>query len=107
MDDIAPEGALHAYFLRSPVAHGTIEALDVSDERDVEVVEAVFTIADLETDGIDITQSGSLVTPRDGRKGVDPMRPLLAKDHVRYVGEPVALILAETMAAAKDAAELI
>ena len=54
VDDIAPEGALHAYFLRSPVALGTIEALDVSDERDVEVVEAVFTIADLETYGIDI-----------------------------------------------------
>ena len=107
VDDIAPEDALHAYFLRSPIAHGAIEALDVSDAADAEGVAAVVTIADLEADGVDITQTGSLVTQRDGSKGADPMRPLLAKDRVRYVGEPVALILAETMAAAKDAAELI
>lgn len=107
VDDIAPVGALHGYFFRSPVAHGVITELDVSDAAEAEGVHLVLTVADLEAAGIDIAMAGAVVENRDGTKGAKPVRPMLAKDRVRYVGEPVAMIVAQTMAQAKDAAELI
>ncbi|MEW9919385.1 xanthine dehydrogenase family protein molybdopterin-binding subunit [Marimonas sp. MJW-29] len=107
VDDIAPEGALHAYFLRSPVAHGEIAELDVSDAAEADGVHLVLTCADLEAAGMNIGLAGMVVDNRDGSKGAAPMRPMLAKDRVRYVGEPVAMIVAETLAQARDAAELV
>jgi carbon-monoxide dehydrogenase large subunit len=107
VDDIAPAGALHGYFFRSPVAHGVITELDVSDAAEAEGVHLVLTVADLEAAGIDIAMAGAVVENRDGTKGAKPLRPMLAKGRVRYVGEPVAMIVAQTMAQAKDAAELI
>jgi len=107
VDDIAPAGALHGFFFRSSQAHGVITELDVSDAAAAEGVHAVLTCADLEAAGIDVSMPGTQVQNRDGSKGAGPLRPLLAKDRVRYVGEPIALIVAETMAQARDAAELI
>ena len=107
VDDIAPDGALHGFFFRSSYAHGVIAELDVSDAAASEGVHAVLTCADLEAAGMDIAMPGTQVQNRDGSKGAGPLRPLLAKDRVRYVGEPVALIVAETLAQARDAAELI
>ena len=107
VDDIAPEGALFAYFLRSPVAHAEITTLDVSAAREAEGVRLVLTHEDLEAAGIDIGLPGMQMPNRDGSKGAAPQRPALAKGRLRHVGEPVACIVAETLEQAKDAAELI
>ena len=107
MDDIAPQGALYAYVFRSPVAHGTIAELDVSDAREAEGVHLVLTNDDLEAAGITESMSGVVLENRDGSTAADPHRPVLARGKVRHVGEPVALIVAETPEQARDAAEMI
>ncbi|MGG7566711.1 xanthine dehydrogenase family protein molybdopterin-binding subunit [Rhodovulum sp. DZ06] len=106
IDDIAPAEALHAAFLRAPVAHAKITALDVSAARGAPGVAAVITGADLDAaveNGVD----GATVTNRDGAPGAAPRRPAIATDTVRYAGEAVAMVLADTLAQARDAAELI
>ena len=107
LDDVAPEGALYAYVFRSPVAHGTIAELDVADAREAEGVHLVLTNDDLEAAGITGSMAGVVLENRDGSRAADPHRPVLAKGKVRHVGEPVALILAETLEQARDAAEMI
>ena len=107
VDDIAPPDALHAFVLRSPVAHGIITELDVSDARGADGVHAVYTVDDLEAAGMNIAMDGVTVKNRDGSNGAAPIRPMLAKGKVRFVGEPVAVVVADTMAQARDAAELI
>jgi carbon-monoxide dehydrogenase large subunit len=107
VDDVAPRDALHAYFLRSPVAHGEIAELDFDGARGMDGVHLVVTCADLEDAGVKIAMAGATVKNRDGSTGAAPMRPILAKGRVRYVGEPVALIVAENLLQAKDAAEAI
>ena len=107
VDDIAPEGALHAFFLRATVAHGTLSPLDLSDAREMPGVAAVWAFEDLEAAGVDPMLRASLVKNRDGSKGAKTPRPMLATGRLRYLGEPVACILAETRAQAKDAAEAI
>lgn len=107
VDDITPEGALHAYFLRSPVAHGEITELNLEDAREMDGVKLVLGMAELEAMGLDASLACTVVKNRDGSKGADPMRPLLAKGRVRFVGEPVAVVVAETLEQARDAAEAI
>ena len=107
VDDIAPTDALHAYFFRSPVAHGVITTLDVTDAAEAEGVHAVLTIEDLEAAGMDISMAATVLQNRDGTEGAKPLRPMLAKGRVRFVGEPVAVVIAETLNQARDAAELI
>ncbi|MEM9575878.1 MAG: xanthine dehydrogenase family protein molybdopterin-binding subunit [Pseudomonadota bacterium] len=107
VDDIAPANALYAFVFRAPVAHADITNLDVSDACEAEGVHAVITAEDLKAAGITEAMSASLVKNRDGSTGAGPRRPLLAEDRMRFVGEPVAFIVAETLEAARDAAELI
>ncbi|WP_323765017.1 xanthine dehydrogenase family protein molybdopterin-binding subunit [Marinovum sp.] len=107
VDDIAPDGALHGVVFRSPVAHAEITTLDVTEARDASGVKLVLTLADLEAAGLDPTLEGALVPNIDGSKGAKPERPVLARDRVRFVGEPVAMVFAETLQQARDAAELI
>ncbi|MCR9127722.1 MAG: xanthine dehydrogenase family protein molybdopterin-binding subunit [Rhodobacteraceae bacterium] len=107
VDDIAPDGALHAYFFRSPVAHAQIDALDLDAARDVPGVRLAFGAADLEEAGLSLAMRSTQVDNRDGTKGAAPLRPFLAKGRVRFVGEPVAVIVADTAQAARDAAELV
>ena len=107
VDDIAPADALHAYYLRSPVAHAEIVTLDVTEARAAEGVAAVLTIEDLEAAGMGIHIGTTVVKNRDGTMGAEPLRPALAKGRVRHVGEPMAVIFAETPDQARDAAELI
>ncbi|MGX9351609.1 xanthine dehydrogenase family protein molybdopterin-binding subunit [Shimia sp. W99] len=107
VDDIAPKDGLHAFFLRSPVAHAEITELDVSDAVEAEGVHCVLTQADLEAAGLDAQLLGARVKNRDGSQGAGPKRPLLAEGRVRYVGEPIAVVVAETLAHARDAAEMI
>ena len=107
VDDIAPQNALRAWFLRSDRAHADITGLDVSAARAAPGVHLVLTAADLQSAGVLTAMKGARVTNRDGSRGAAPLRPVLAEGRVRFVGEAVALIVADTLEAAKDAAELV
>ena len=103
--DPHPSGMLHAVLVRSHHAHATIGSIDASAARAMPGVVAVFTAADL-TDVAPIP--GGIGFPRpDGSPAPKTDRPLLAADRVRFVGEPVAVVLAETVDAGKDAAEAV
>ncbi|MEL6452352.1 MAG: xanthine dehydrogenase family protein molybdopterin-binding subunit [Pseudomonadota bacterium] len=107
VDDIAPGDALQCFVFRAPVAHAVITTLDVADARAAEGVHAVYTLAELEAAGMTVAMQGTTVKNRDGSNGAAPERPILARDRVRFVGEPVAVIVADTLAQARDAAEMI
>jgi carbon-monoxide dehydrogenase large subunit len=107
VDDIVPKGALHALFLRSPIAHGRITALDVSAARQVPGVHLVLTADDLLAADVILGMKGMSVTNRDGTPGASPERPVLARQVVRFVGEAVAMVVADSRDAALDALELI
>jgi carbon-monoxide dehydrogenase large subunit len=107
VDDIVPSGALRAYVLRSTVAHGDITTLDIADARAADGVHMVLTLADLEAAGLNVAMNADIITNSDGTKAAAPERPILARGRVRFVGEPVAFIVADTLAQARDAAEMI
>ncbi len=104
-DDVNPPNHVHAYFLRSPHAHAKLRKIDTAKAKAAPGVVAVFTGADLE--GVNGLPCGWLITGTDGKPMNEPPHPVLAKDKVRYVGDHVAMVLAETPHEAKDAAELI
>ncbi len=106
VDDQAWPGQARAVFLRSPVAHGALTAIDVAEAKAVPGVLAVYTGADFEAAGVN-RMSAPTVENRDGGASANPDRPILAVDRVRYVGEPIAMILAETVSIAEDAAERV
>ncbi len=106
-DDISVDGALHAYVLRAPVAHATIGRIDVSGARSAPGVVAVYTGDDVRADGLGDLPCVPPVTNRDGSARADTPRPILAVGKVRHVGDPVAFVVADTAAQARDAAELI
>ncbi|WP_163846398.1 xanthine dehydrogenase family protein molybdopterin-binding subunit [Pseudooceanicola aestuarii] len=110
-DDIANgpigEGALHAVFVRSPHAAARITGIDLSEARATPGVIQVLTAEDLAADGIGPVQADAQLTGPDGRDWPVTPRPLLVADRVRHAGEPVALVLAATAAAAQDGAEAV
>ena len=106
-DDLPIDGVLTAYVLRSPIAHGDITNLDVTAAKSAPGVKLVLTGADVAADGLKPMPCGALLKGKDGKKAVGPDYPLLVRDRVRHVGDAVALIVAETMDQARDAAELI
>jgi len=106
MDDLKPEGALYAAFLRSPVGHARLLSVDTAAAALVPGVVAVHVAADLDG-GLVNAMDFSLVKNRDGSRGAAPVRPMLATDTVRYAGEAIAMVVAETRAAALDAVEAI
>jgi aerobic carbon-monoxide dehydrogenase large subunit len=103
-DDINRPGQLHAHVLRSPHAHADIAGIDTATAGSAPGVAAIFTGSDFQLAGL---PCGWLVTSKDGSPMVEPPRPPLAQEKVRHVGDPVALLVAETHEQAKDAAELI
>ncbi|AWB48347.1 xanthine dehydrogenase [Gemmobacter aquarius] len=107
VDDIAPEDALYAYFVRADVAHADISAVDLSAARAAPGIHLVLAAPDLIAAGVKIGMEFETVTNRDGSEGAAPRRPVLANGRVRFVGEAVAMIVADSIAAARDAAELI
>ena len=107
IDDQTPSSSLFAYFFRSQVAHAKIKELNVEDAKKANGICAIFTSNELESRGVKNDLVGVTVKNRDGTDGACPKRPLLAEDRVRFVGEPVALIIADTIQDAKDASELI
>ena len=107
VSDIAPKDALAAYFLRATVAHGRIASLDLTAARDFPGVHLVLDADALVSMGVILGMQGEQIETRSGGVGAGPDRPVLAQGAVRYVGEAVALIVADTMAQARDAAEAI
>ena len=105
LDDVTPEGAAFAVFVRAQVAHAEFQPLDLADIRDMPGVLAALAAEDLEAMGIAIDMDFDTVDNRDGTTGASPIRPVLAKGRVRFVGEPMAVIVAETLQEARDAAE--
>ncbi len=104
--DLTMEGQAHGIFLRSPIAHGTIRAIDVTPALAMPGVIAVVTGADIAALGL--RRWGiAPVKNRDGSALHSPERTALATDRVRFVGDPVALVIAETPAQAADAAESV
>ena len=104
-DDERSRGEAHAVFVRSPHAFAAIRGVDAGAARAATGVLAVLTGADMDRAGVG---NIAIVTPvPNGRGLVVPHRPALALDMVRHVGDPVALVVAESDAAARDAAELV
>ena len=99
--------AAHALLLRSPYAHGDILSLDIAAAANAPGVLGVFTAEDLRADGLGPIPCTYPVAGKDGRESVVPYHPLLAEGRVRYPGEPYALLVAESLTAAQDAAELV
>ena len=107
LDDITLDGMAHGLVLRSPHAHARIGKIDTTAAQATPGVLAVFTGADWLAEGLGDVPSRTAATNRDGSPVPVPPRPGLVRDRVRFVGDAVAFIVAETIAAARDAAELI
>jgi len=106
-DDVALKGQAHAFILRSPHAHARIASIDVAKAKTAPGVLLVLTGADVERDGLGLMPCMIPMKSRDGKPRYDTPRPILAQGRVRHVGDPVALVVAETMHQARDAAERI
>jgi carbon-monoxide dehydrogenase large subunit len=106
-DDIARHGQTHAYIIRSSQPHALIKRIDTSKAKAAPGVVAVFTGADMAADGVGGLPCGWLVKNKDGSPMKEPAHPPLVVDTVRHVGDHIAVVIAETKAQAKDAAELV
>ena len=106
-DDRNIHNQVFAFFVRSPFAHGEIDSVVVEAAKLSPGVLAVLTHSDVDEEGYGTLPNNLPLKSKDGSALVKPPRPILAKDRVRYVGEPVVAIVAETMDQAKDAAELV
>ncbi len=104
-DDINLRRQTHVFFLRSDVAHGRLTGVDTSAAEDMPGVLKIFTGADFaEIGGM---PCGWQITDKHGQPMQEPKHPVLAHEKVRHVGEPIAAVVAETLAQARDAAEAI
>jgi carbon-monoxide dehydrogenase large subunit len=106
-DDVACEGQLYMAMVRSPIAHGRILSLDTSAALALEGVRAVYTGVDLQQAGYQPLPSRALFKNRDGSDMKRPMRFALAVDKVRFVGDPIACVIATTAAGAQLGAESV
>jgi aerobic carbon-monoxide dehydrogenase large subunit len=106
-DDIVLPGMLHGIVLRSPHAAAKVGTIDTAAARSAPGVKAIYTAADLNADGIGPLPCAVSLDNRDGSTMASPPHPVLADGAVRHVGDPVAFIVADTVKAARDAAELI
>ena len=106
-DDTNLPAQLHAVFLRSPHAHARIRSIEKSAATAAPGVKAIYTGADYAADGLAMPKAAMPRKKADGSPMFAPQRPALIVDRARYVGDPVAMVIAETLAQAKDAAELV
>src|SRR6266568_545181 len=106
-DDVNRPGQAHAMFVRSPHAHATIRSIDVKAALAREGVLAVLTGSELAADKIGNLVCGWMIHSKDGSPMKMAPHPALATGKACYVGDPVAVVIAETLAQAKDAAEAV
>lgn len=105
--DISLPGMAYGYVLRSPHAHGVIRELDTAPAREVERVLAVYTIDDLKAAGYGSFPGSKLIKSKDGSYPASPARYALADGKVKFAGEGLAFVVAETPEAARDGAEAV
>jgi carbon-monoxide dehydrogenase large subunit len=106
-DDLQPAGQLRVAFVRSPHPHARIVSFDAETARGMPGVALVVTGADLQAAGVDPLPVNAAFKRPGGATCASPQRPVLAHDRVRFVGEPVAIVAAETLQQARDAAEAV
>jgi len=106
-DDINRPRQTYAYILRSPHAHARIASIDTSAARNAPGVVAVYTGQDMAADSVGSIPCGWQIHNKDGSPMKEPFHPAMVTDRARYVGDQVAVVIAETLDQAKDAAELI
>src|SRR5262249_52205663 len=106
LDDINRPREAYAFMLRSPHAHAWIRAVDTATPAPPPGVLGVFTGEDLARDGLGTIPCLSPPTNRDGSPSALPPHPAMARDRVRHVGDTVAMVVAESLGTARDAAEL-
>ena len=106
-DDVNLVGQLYGVMVRSPIAHGILRGIDAQAAKAMEGVLAVYTAKDLEPMGYGLIRCALPITNRDGSAMLGNGRSALAHDKVRYVGDPVALVVASSREAAIDAAEAV
>ena len=106
-DDVSLPRQAYAVMVRSPYAHGMLRGLDAAAARAMPCVLAIYTAADLAKGGIGPLPPRQVMNNRDGTPMLSPVRHALATGKVRYAGEAVAAVIAESVAAAKDAAEAV
>ena len=107
LDDIAFQGLARGVVLRSPHAHARVSAIDTAEAARMPGVLAVLDGRDWQADGHGSFPCEDKAARPDGTPMIDPPRPALVRDRVRFVGDPVAFVVAETEALAMDAAERI
>jgi carbon-monoxide dehydrogenase large subunit len=106
-DDINRPGQLYAFVRRSDRPHAKINRIDTAAAKQAPGVVAVFTGADMAADNVGGLPCGWQIHNKDGSPMAEPPHPVLAVGKVRHVGDPVAVVIATSKQAAKDAAELI
>jgi carbon-monoxide dehydrogenase large subunit len=106
-DDVKPDGTLIAVFVRSPHGHARIAGIDVSAAKAAKGVVGVFTGADLAAAHYHSVSHPHPIPFYQGKPIFGPDRPVLARDVVRHVGEPVAMVVAATVGEAQDAADKV
>jgi carbon-monoxide dehydrogenase large subunit len=106
-DDFSPPGVTYLGFLRSPHAHARIISIDTAASAEMPGVLAILTGADLVAAGVKPLQLAPMFTRPDGSPGATPLRHALAHETVRFVGEQVVALIAETPEQAKDALEAV
>jgi carbon-monoxide dehydrogenase large subunit len=104
-DDINLPGQAYAFFVRSQVAHGRLNGVDISAASSMPGVLHIFTAKDFE--GVGGLPCGWCVTDRHGQPMQEPGHPVLASGKVRHVGDPIAMVVADSYDAARDAAEAV
>lgn len=107
VDDFNMAHQAYAIFVRSPHAHAEILGIDTAAAAEMPGVHAILTGADYAADGMGPITGASPFKRRDGSPMLRPPRPALTKDRVRYVGQPVAMVIAQSVTEAKDAAEAV
>jgi len=106
-DDMNRPGQTYAYILRSWSAHATLDSVDTSAADAAPGVVRVFTGKDIEEAGLGSVPCGWQITDKHGDPMKEPGHPILAIGKVRHVGDPIAVVVAETYQQARDAAEMI
>jgi len=107
VEDAPQKNQAHAVFVRSPHAHARITSIDTSAARAAPGVVAVLTHKELAAAGVGSTSLHPPLAGRNGAKLIVPFRPALAGERVLHAGQPVALVVADSIAQAHDAAELV
>lgn len=104
-DDLNRDGQAYGVFVRSSIAHGVLNGIDLDEARAMPGVLAIYTGADLA--GYGPIRCGVPLKNFDGSEMRNPMRPAFPTDKVRFVGDPIAIVVAETPDQARDAAEVV